>query len=138
MSPPPPTPRRALFTAAALVAAFGTVTWLTRGPPVAPVYCDEARAPGRDTVVMLSASWCGYCRAAREFFVREGIRYCEYDVEQSARGAARHRALARQGVRGVPVILVDGELMVGFRPEDVRTALRARRPTDTAGDPGAR
>ncbi|MGE0334624.1 MAG: glutaredoxin family protein [Gammaproteobacteria bacterium] len=120
----------------ALVAAFGTVTWLTRAPTIPPVYCDEAQSPGRDTVVMLSASWCGYCRAARAFFVREGIRYCEYDVEQSARGAARHRALARQGVRGVPVILVDDALMVGFRPDDVRAALRARRLSNPKGVSG--
>lgn len=116
----PPAPRLAAWLAVALVAGFGGFSWLTRGAQVPPVFCPEATSPATDTVIMLSASWCGYCRRAREFFVREGIAYCEYDIETSATGARRHAAL---GARGVPVILVRGQTLFGFSPAPVLSAL---------------
>lgn len=115
----PPAPRLAAWLALALVAGFGGFSWLTRGAQVPPVFCPETASPAADTVIMLSASWCGYCRRAREFFVRERIDYCEYDIETSATGARRHAAI---GARGVPVILVRGQAIVGFSPAAVLAA----------------
>jgi glutaredoxin len=62
-------------------------------------------------VVMYSASWCGVCKKARRYFESEGIRYMEYDVENSTRGKAEFRKL---GGKGVPVILVGKQRMNGF------------------------
>lgn len=118
--PAPPAPRLAAALAVLLVVGGSGVAWLTRGSPVSPVFCAEAAPPPADTVVMLSASWCGYCRRAREMFVREGIGYCEYDIETSATGARRHAAT---GARGVPVILIGGQAIFGFSPATVRAAL---------------
>lgn len=117
-----PAPRRAGWVMAALALGFSAVLYLNRSTRAAPVYCPETRVPADSTVVMLSASWCGYCAAARNLFVKEGIAYCEYDIEQSATGAARHRAL---GVRGVPVILIRGDMLLGFEPARVLASVRA-------------
>jgi glutaredoxin len=79
--------------------SYGTVEVDTR--KVAP----EAR------VVMLSASWCGSCKKAKQYFRRNGIPFLEYDIEKSSRGKRLYEQL---GATGVPVILVGKKRMNGF------------------------
>jgi glutaredoxin len=63
------------------------------------------------TVVMLSASWCGTCKKAKQYFRRNGIPFREYDIENSSRGKRLYEQL---GATGVPVILVGKQRMNGF------------------------
>ena len=67
-------------------------------------------APG-SRVVMLSASWCGSCKKAKQYFRRNGIPFLEYDIEKSSRGKRLYEQL---GATGVPVILVGKKRMNGF------------------------
>lgn len=62
-------------------------------------------------VVMYSASWCGYCRQARNYFRKQKIQFREYDVEKSVKGKKDYRKLRG---RGVPIILVGSRRMDGF------------------------
>lgn len=62
-------------------------------------------------VVMYSASWCGVCKKARRYFAERGIKYTEYDIENSAKGKTEFKKL---GAKGVPVILVGNRRMNGF------------------------
>jgi glutaredoxin len=71
-------------------------------------------------VTLYSASWCGYCKATREFFKDNGIRFTEHDVETTAEGADGYRKL---GGGGVPVILVGEETVRGFSEEGLRQML---------------
>ena len=64
-----------------------------------------------EQVVMYSASWCGYCRKARDYFTSHGIAFNEYDIETSDKG---QRDYERLGAHGVPVILVGDRRMNGF------------------------
>ena len=80
-----------------------------------PVVSGKAPAPAaaaaRAEVKMYSTDWCGYCRQAREYFARNGIRYTEVDIEKSAAARSEYERL---GGRGVPVILVGAQRMDGF------------------------
>jgi glutaredoxin len=60
---------------------------------------------------MLSASWCGTCKKAKQYFRRNGIPFREYDIENSSRGKRLYEQL---GATGVPVILVGKQRMNGF------------------------
>ena len=62
-------------------------------------------------VVMYSATWCGYCKKARNYFKANNIPFSEYDVENSKKGKRDYKKL---GAKGVPVILVGKERMNGF------------------------
>ena len=104
------------------IVAMITVMQLVKTPDVAPIKCDTDVAADAVDVLMLSASWCGYCARARQMFVADGINYCEYDVEQTQTGANLY---ARSGVRGVPIIYVGEEMFVGFNPHEIRQALVA-------------
>ena len=64
-------------------------------------------------VVMYSASWCGYCRKARDYFTSHNVAFSEYDIETSEKGQRDYQQL---GARGVPVILVGTQRLNGFTP----------------------
>ena len=71
----------------------------------------DPAAGSRDRVVMYSASWCGVCKEARNYFRRMRIPFTEYDVETSAKGKREFKKL---GAKGVPVILLRDKRMNGF------------------------
>lgn len=65
----------------------------------------------RKKVIMYSTQWCGYCKKARKYFKKEGVRYTDYDIDKSKTARARYD---KMGAKGVPVILVGKKRMNGF------------------------
>lgn len=73
-------------------------------------------------IVMYSASWCGYCRRAREFFAANNLRYQEIDADKTPGAWEKIEQLT--GSRGVPLIIVDGEQTPGgLSPPDIMRAV---------------
>ncbi len=72
---------------------------------------DTSKFVHNKKVVMFSASWCGYCKKARNYFRAKGIPFTEYDIEKSRSAAARHK---KMDATGVPVILYGDKRMNGF------------------------
>ena len=107
--------------AAVLAAWFGVMIINSR--TLAPIRCGETLTPDNHTVVMLSASWCGYCRAARRFLQGEKIKYCEYDIETDAEG---RRRFARQPVKMIPLLFLDDQIFIGFNRLELLQALSAK------------
>lgn len=64
------------------------------------------------TVAVYSTKNCPYCRMAKAFLDRQGVQYTNIDVGENADQARKMIALS--GQRGVPVITVDDEVIVGF------------------------
>jgi glutaredoxin len=62
-------------------------------------------------VIFYSASWCGICKRARNYFNSRQIPFTEYDVEKTRKGMDNFRLYR---ARGVPLIFVDGKRMDGF------------------------
>lgn len=73
-----------------------------------------------EPVVMYATEWCGYCAQAREFLARHNVPYFEYDIEASEEGLRQYKAIGR---RGVPVMLVNGEVVQGYRPDKMAELL---------------
>ena len=61
---------------------------------------------------------CVYCRMAKAFFDARGISFEEKNVLRDA--VARAEMINKSGARAVPVIDVDGEILVGFHRERLR------------------
>jgi len=80
------------------------------------------------TVTVYSTKTCPYCRMAKALLERLGVAYTSVDVGEDA-GAAR-KMIKLSGQRGVPVITVDDEVIVGF---DARR-LNELFGTSSAGD----
>lgn len=55
---------------------------------------------------------CGYCHQAKSFLSELGVEYTEHDVSRDR--AAADEMVKMTGQMGVPVITVDGQVIIGF------------------------
>lgn len=62
-------------------------------------------------VLIYSSETCGYCHKAKEFFKKNGVVYTQKDVNTDPTAQSE---LANMGAKGVPVIIVDKEVIMGF------------------------
>jgi glutaredoxin-like YruB-family protein len=63
-------------------------------------------------VTIYSTPTCHFCHMAKDFFTEKGIAYTAYDVASDA--VKRQEMIQLTGQLGVPVIVIDGDIMVGF------------------------
>lgn len=63
-------------------------------------------------VVIYSTPTCPYCKRAKDYLSRKGISYVDINVAQD-RDAAKEM-IQKSGQMGVPVLVIDGEVVVGF------------------------
>ncbi len=63
-------------------------------------------------VIIYSTPTCHFCHMAKDYFDEKGVEYTEYNVAEDA--AKRAEMLERTQQMGVPVIDVDGEVVIGF------------------------
>lgn len=71
------------------------------------------------TVIMLSASWCSFCRQARRFFNEHDVEFTEIDVEKTDDATVRGMYRAN----GVPTIFIGSDQIVGFDEAKLRDML---------------
>lgn len=64
------------------------------------------------TVKIYSSPTCSYCIRAKQFLKDNSIPFIDYDV--STDHEKGREMIARSGQMGVPVIDIDGTLIVGF------------------------
>ena len=64
------------------------------------------------TITIYSTPTCAYCHMAKEYLTSKNIPYTDVDVSRDH--AAQEQMIAKSGQYGVPVIDVDGKIIVGF------------------------
>jgi glutaredoxin-like YruB-family protein len=72
-------------------------------------------------VTIYSTPTCHYCGMAKEFMKSKGISYTEHNVASDLE--RRKEMIDKSGQMGVPVIDIDGSIMVGFQEEKLASAL---------------
>ncbi len=63
-------------------------------------------------VTIYTTPTCHFCQMAKEFFAEKGIQYTAHDVAADAQ--KRMEMIQMTGQLGVPVIVVNDDIMVGF------------------------
>lgn len=63
-------------------------------------------------VQIYSTPSCSYCHMAKDFFAKNNVAYDDFNV--AADMEKRKEMVEKSEQMGVPVILIDGELIVGF------------------------
>ncbi|HVY39458.1 MAG TPA: glutaredoxin domain-containing protein [Polyangia bacterium] len=96
-------------------------------PPGGPAPAAPPLPPGvKPVVTIYGTSWCGACRAAREYMTSHKIPFADKDIERDPE-AARELAdkAAKMGIPTdrVPVLDVRGRLLLGFDPARVEALL---------------
>lgn len=76
------------------------------------------------TVTIYSTPTCTYCNAAKDFFKENGVEFQVFDV--AADTAKRQEMIEKSGQMGVPVIMIDEELVVGFDKERLSELLEIK------------
>jgi len=76
-------------------------------------------------IIIYSTPTCGWCRVAKKYFNDKKIRYKEIDVTRD-RNAAKEMVRI-SGQRGVPVISINNNIVVGFDKHEVNRLLGISR-----------
>lgn len=63
-------------------------------------------------VSVYSTPTCPYCHQAKEYLKEKGVEFTDYNVATDIE--ARNAMVQKSGQLGVPVIEVDGSVVVGF------------------------
>ncbi len=73
-------------------------------------------------VTIYSATWCAFCHAAKEYLDKLGVKYEDLDVEKDPKNA--EAAVTKSGQMGIPVIDIDGTIIIGFDRPKIDAALK--------------
>ena len=63
-------------------------------------------------IIVYSTPTCPYCIHTKEYFTKNGIAFTDIDVSKD--DAKAEEMIQKSGQMGVPVILVDDQMIVGF------------------------
>ena len=73
-------------------------------------------------ITLYTTPSCSFCRKAKDFFRQNNVRFTEYDIARDQRRA--DEMVRKSGQMGVPVIDINGKIIVGFNQPEVERALR--------------
>jgi glutaredoxin 3 len=73
-------------------------------------------------VKIYTTNHCPYCIMAKEYFKQHSIKFTEVNVEESEKAA--EEMIEKSGQMGVPVIDIDGQIIVGFNKPAIEKALK--------------
>jgi len=94
-----------------LLAMEWRTWWYTLSPP--PDY-------SHGKVLLYATDWCPYCEKTRVLLQQRKITYQEVNIETSAEAQAQYQRLAG---KGVPVLLIAGEVVRGYNEKRITAAL---------------
>lgn len=72
-------------------------------------------------VTIYSTPTCHFCHMAKEYFTANNIAFTDHDVAADAE--QRNIMMERSGQRGVPVIYIGDDMIIGFDKKAIDTAL---------------
>ena len=68
---------------------------------------------------------CPWCKKTMEWFKKKKIKFEECDVAESQNGRFRDEVLEKTGQLAVPVIDVDGKIVIGFNEKELEEAIKS-------------
>lgn len=75
-------------------------------------------------IKVYSTPTCPYCHLAKEFLKEMNFDFEDIDVSQNEEAA--QEMIEKSGQMGVPVIDIDGEIIVGFNRSEIERILKEK------------
>ena len=72
-------------------------------------------------VKLYSTKWCTYCKMVKNFFKENKIKFKEINVQEDSKAA--EEMLDKSGQIGVPVIDINGKIILGFNISELKKHL---------------
>lgn len=69
----------------------------------------------KDEVIVFSKNHCAQCRMVKNFLTKHEINFTEINVEEDE-NSKYVEILKDEGIRQLPVTLINGEIILGFAP----------------------
>lgn len=76
-------------------------------------------------VTIYGASWCAFCHAAKDYLDKLNVKYNYHDVDVEPEAGLE--AVTKSGQRGIPVIDIDGTIIIGFDRPKIDFALNSNK-----------
>ncbi len=118
--------RATLVVLAVLLAA--TTTWGMAFPGSRiemPADSSAFRSAQEPEIVIYTTSWCGYCAKMVKELEGLGVDFSNRDIERDK--SARDALVRLVGSTGVPVTVVDGQVIRGYNPALLRKLVTSAR-----------
>lgn len=113
-APPPPAPNPFVR-----IAPPAPVT--APPPPSLPAETLDLDGARKDVAITIySASWCGYCKKAKEYMNAHDLEYVERDIDDDTNAAAM-RKISPKG--SIPAFDVEGDTWVGWSSSRLESAI---------------
>lgn len=85
------------------------------------LFMDTSDTKMTHTVTVYSTPTCHFCHLAKDFFNENNVAFTDYNVAEDAE--RRNELLEKTGQMAVPVIDIDGTLVVGFDQGQITSLL---------------
>ena len=79
---------------------------------------------GNHKIIIYTSPTCHWCEKIKEYFVKNNVKYDEANVAGNSENALE--MVDKSGQMGVPVVDIDGEIIIGFNKEKIEEALTKR------------
>ncbi|MCR4278383.1 MAG: glutaredoxin family protein [bacterium] len=77
------------------------------------------------SVTVYSTATCPYCKLVKEYLNEEGVEFKNVDVGEDPEAA--NEMVKKSGQMGVPVVEVNGEIIVGWNKAELEEALKKKK-----------
>ena len=72
-------------------------------------------------MTVYSVEWCQWCKLTKDWLDKKKIEYTEIDVDRSPKAA--EEVFQKSGQEGIPVVDIDGNIVVGFNEPALKKLL---------------
>lgn len=76
-------------------------------------------------IIVYGAEWCAFCHEAMRYFDKLGVKYDYKNVDHDQ--AALRAAVEKSNQTGIPVLDIDGEIIIGFDRPRIDKALHDKK-----------
>jgi glutaredoxin 3 len=76
-------------------------------------------------IIVYGAPWCAFCHTAMHYFDQLGVKYNYIDVDKEP--AKGMEAVEKSGQRGIPVLDIAGDIVIGFDRPRIDAALKTHQ-----------
>ena len=76
-------------------------------------------------IIIFGAEWCAFCHTAMQYLDKLKVKYTYIDIDKEP--AKGQEAIDKSGQRGIPVIDLAGDIIIGFDRPRIDAALKSRQ-----------
>ncbi|MBI5872333.1 glutaredoxin family protein [archaeon] len=77
------------------------------------------------SIIVYSTPACPYCHIAKDYLTSKGVKFEEFDVSKDR--AKAEEMIKKSGQMGVPVLDINGKIIIGFDRKEIDEALSSKK-----------